>query len=61
MSCPIGIKPGERLDVRIILLKLEGRNASMTTANAYEVRIDFDQRVPMRDGITLSADIYRLM
>ena len=33
----------------------------MTTANAYEVRIDFDQRVPMRDGITLSADIYRLM
>src|SRR6516165_3088451 len=24
-----------------------------------EVHIEFDQRVPMRDGITLSADIYR--
>jgi len=24
-----------------------------------EIRIEFDQRVPMRDGITLSADVYR--
>ncbi len=23
------------------------------------MRIDFDQRAPMRDGVTLSADIYR--
>lgn len=25
----------------------------------YEVRVDFDVRVPMRDGITLSADLHR--
>ncbi|MEW6046696.1 MAG: CocE/NonD family hydrolase [Bacillota bacterium] len=25
----------------------------------HEVRVDFDVRVPMRDGITLSADVYR--
>ncbi|MFL5801022.1 MAG: CocE/NonD family hydrolase, partial [Roseiflexaceae bacterium] len=25
----------------------------------HKVWIDFDRRVPMRDGVTLSADIYR--
>ncbi|GHO85290.1 CocE/NonD family hydrolase [Dictyobacter formicarum] len=30
----------------------------MTTAYPRELQIQFDQRVPMRDGITLSADIY---
>ena len=31
----------------------------MPTPSTREVRIEFDQRVPMRDSITLSADIYR--
>jgi len=31
----------------------------MPTPSTPEIRIEFDQRVPMRDGITLSADIYR--
>jgi len=31
----------------------------MPTSSTREIRIEFDQRVPMRDGITLSADIYR--
>ncbi len=26
---------------------------------SYQVQIDFDRRVPMRDGIMLSADVYR--
>ncbi|GAC1406913.1 MAG: hypothetical protein NVSMB49_26690 [Ktedonobacteraceae bacterium] len=30
----------------------------MTTLETQRIRILFDQRVPMRDGITLSADIY---
>src|SRR5690349_19067193 len=30
----------------------------MPTSSAREIHIAFDQRVPMRDGITLSADIY---
>src|SRR5438552_6967695 len=30
----------------------------MTTPNVKQMRIEFNQRVPMRDGITLSADIY---
>jgi len=30
----------------------------MTTLNSQLMRIQFDQRVPMRDGITLSADVY---
>src|SRR2546430_5942421 len=30
----------------------------MSTSSAREIHIAFDQRVPMRDGITLSADIY---
>ena len=30
----------------------------MPTSTAREIHIEFDQRVPMRDGITLSADIY---
>ncbi|GCE09642.1 CocE/NonD family hydrolase [Dictyobacter aurantiacus] len=30
----------------------------MTTAYPRELQIQFDKRVPMRDGITLSADIY---
>ena len=30
----------------------------MTTAHPRELQIQFDQRVPMRDDITLSADIY---
>jgi len=30
----------------------------MTTSDTQRIRILFDQRVPMRDGITLSADIY---
>ncbi len=25
----------------------------------HKVWIDFDRRVPMRDGVTLSADVYR--
>jgi predicted acyl esterase len=25
----------------------------------HEVKIDFDRRIPMRDGLTLSAEIYR--
>ncbi|MFL5806926.1 MAG: CocE/NonD family hydrolase [Roseiflexaceae bacterium] len=29
------------------------------TQPAHEVWIDFDRRVPMRDGVTLSADVYR--
>ena len=29
----------------------------MTTANASGTRMLFDQRVPMRDGATLSADV----
>jgi putative CocE/NonD family hydrolase len=31
----------------------------MITPNPEKVRIDFNQRVPMRDGVTLSVDIYR--
>ena len=31
----------------------------MPTPSTREIQIEFDQRVPMRDGITLSADIYR--
>ena len=31
----------------------------MPTPSTREIHIEFDQRVPMRDGITLSADIYR--
>lgn len=30
----------------------------MTSSSDQEVRIKFDQRIPMRDGITLSADLY---
>ncbi len=33
----------------------------MSTPTAREIRIEFDQRIPMRDGITLSADVYRLV
>ena len=31
----------------------------MPIPNAQPIRIDFDQRVPMRDGITLSVDVFR--
>ena len=31
----------------------------MPTPSTREIHIEFDQRVPMRDGITLSADLYR--
>src|SRR5215469_15868173 len=31
----------------------------MPSTTSREIRITFDLRVPMRDGITLSADIYR--
>jgi len=31
----------------------------MPTPSTREIHIEFDQRVPMRDGITLSCDIYR--
>jgi len=31
----------------------------MTALNSRQVRIEFDQRVPMRDGVTLSADVYK--
>ena len=31
----------------------------MSNPPTHEISIEFDQRVPMRDGITLSADIYR--
>ena len=31
----------------------------MPTPSTREIHIEFDQRVPMRDGITLSADVYR--
>ena len=30
----------------------------MANSQTPRVRIDFDRRVPMRDGVTLSADIY---
>jgi putative CocE/NonD family hydrolase len=30
----------------------------MTTPKTWQMRIEFDQRIAMRDGITLSADIY---
>src|SRR5579884_3675311 len=30
----------------------------MTTPDPKKVRVEFNRRVPMRDGITLSADIY---
>ncbi len=30
----------------------------MATSNAQQMWIEFDRRVPMRDGITLSADVY---
>ena len=33
----------------------------MSTPTAREIRIEFDQRVPVRDGITISADVYRLV
>ncbi|CAN5383970.1 CocE/NonD family hydrolase [soil metagenome] len=33
--------------------------ADDTTATATAARLDFNQRVPMRDGVTLSADVYR--
>jgi uncharacterized protein len=33
----------------------------MTISYPHELQIQFDQRVPMRDGITLSADIYMPM
>ncbi len=29
------------------------------TIDLNQVRIDFNVRVPMRDGVTLSADVYR--
>ncbi len=25
----------------------------------HEVKVEFDRRIPMRDGVTLSADLYR--
>src|SRR6266516_5311647 len=31
----------------------------MPITSTREIHIEFDQRVPMRDSITLSADIYR--
>ena len=31
----------------------------MSTSTTRQVLIEFDQRVPMRDGITLSADVYK--
>ena len=31
----------------------------MTALNSRQVRIEFDRRVPMRDGVTLSADLYK--
>ncbi len=31
----------------------------MPTSTAREIRIEFGQRLPMRDGVMLSADIYR--
>ncbi|HYT27476.1 MAG TPA: CocE/NonD family hydrolase, partial [Ktedonobacteraceae bacterium] len=30
----------------------------MPASSTREIRIDFNRRVPMRDGITLSADVY---
>ncbi|HLJ34491.1 MAG TPA: CocE/NonD family hydrolase, partial [Ktedonobacteraceae bacterium] len=31
----------------------------MPTSKTQPIRIDFNQRVPMRDGVTLSVDVYR--
>ena len=31
----------------------------MSASNTRQVRIEFDLRVPMRDGITLSVDVYK--
>src|SRR5437868_5999139 len=36
----------------------ERRKFSMPASSTREIRIDFNRRVPMRDGITLSADVY---
>src|SRR4029077_18115141 len=33
--------------------------ATAAGAQTYPVRMELDTRIPMRDGITLSADIYR--
>jgi predicted acyl esterase len=33
----------------------------LPTPSTREIHLELDQRVPMRDGITLSADIYRPM
>ena len=31
----------------------------MLTPTSHEIHVRFDVRVPMRDGLTLSADVYR--
>src|ERR1700722_13512503 len=38
---------------------LRGQAVEHTSQPAYQVTIDFNQRVAMRDGVELSADIYR--
>ena len=32
---------------------------SKASKPTHEVKIEFDRRIPMRDGVTLSADVYR--
>jgi putative CocE/NonD family hydrolase len=52
----------------ILVLAIAGRAASPSWSQdapakgskpVHQVRIEFDRRIPMRDGITLSADVYR--
>lgn len=39
--------------------RARGDNAPAASKPDHEVKIEFDRRIPMRDGVTLSADVYR--
>ena len=41
------------------LLDQSGLHAALPSLSSTSIQIDYDVRVPMRDGITLSADLYR--
>ncbi len=45
-----------RLSVLLAILVV---SAPLLAQNSYGMKIDFDQRVKMRDGVELSADVYR--
>ena len=44
---------------RLLLVLLGVAVGSVGAASEYAVKMEYDQRVPMRDGSTLSADVYR--